>query len=200
MATDDRLARTVRVERILMEVAVGKRAPLTLTEYRDLALSLGKPSEYHTDAQRALLAEDRDAGRYRRLRAQHWASSSLAVVRNPKVAVKLGHECPSLDRLDALVDALEANEQCDGIEVTTFNSEVREFRSGLACPAGETAPEASDRESLAMYRSARDRADRLRALCDEMGEALESLMDTGFTRGPQGMRANAALAKWKESK
>lgn len=41
---------------------------------------------------------------------------------------------------------------------------------------------------------------RLHALCEEMGEALEDLIDTGFTRGPQGKRATKALAKWKESK
>lgn len=47
-----------------------------------------------------------DAERYRRLRAQTWFASPLAVVRDPRSAVKLGHDCPSLDRLDAAIDAM----------------------------------------------------------------------------------------------
>lgn len=49
---------------------------------------------------------ERDAARYRWLRAQHWDSGPLAVVRNPKDAVKLGYEAPSGDRLDAAIDKL----------------------------------------------------------------------------------------------
>lgn len=45
-----------------------------------------------------------DAERYRWLRAQHWDTSKLAVVVDPKRAVKLGHDLPSLDRLDAVID------------------------------------------------------------------------------------------------
>lgn len=46
----------------------------------------------------------RDAKRYRFLRNQHWPVAYLAVVVNPKVSVKLGHDCPSGDRLDEQVD------------------------------------------------------------------------------------------------
>lgn len=46
----------------------------------------------------------RDAKRYRFLRNQHWPVAELAVVCNPKVSVKLGHDCPSGDRLDQQVD------------------------------------------------------------------------------------------------
>jgi hypothetical protein len=46
-----------------------------------------------------------NAERYQWLRAQNWNDASLCVVVNPKQAVKLGHDCPSLERLDALVDA-----------------------------------------------------------------------------------------------
>lgn len=46
----------------------------------------------------------RDAKRYRFLRNQHWPVAYLAVVISPKVAVKLGHDCPSGDRLDEQVD------------------------------------------------------------------------------------------------
>lgn len=48
------------------------------------------------------------AARYRCLRAQHWSSSPLAVVSQPKEAVKLCHDCPSLERLDEMVDGLMA--------------------------------------------------------------------------------------------
>lgn len=47
----------------------------------------------------------RDAERYRWLRAQCWNQSSLCVVAQPKVAVKLGHDCPSFERLDEAIDA-----------------------------------------------------------------------------------------------
>jgi len=50
-------------------------------------------------------ADETDAKRYRWLRAQNWNGSLLAVVADPKDAVKLGHECPSLDHLDAAIDA-----------------------------------------------------------------------------------------------
>ena len=46
-----------------------------------------------------------DAERYRWLRAQHWDESPLAVVCAPKAAVKPGHDCPSLGRLDDAIDA-----------------------------------------------------------------------------------------------
>ena len=46
-----------------------------------------------------------DAARYRWLRSQNWNDGVLGVVVNPKTAVKLGHDCPSLDRLDEAIDA-----------------------------------------------------------------------------------------------
>lgn len=46
----------------------------------------------------------RDAERYRWLRAQHWDTSPLAVVVDPKNSVKLGRDCPSKDRLDEAID------------------------------------------------------------------------------------------------
>ncbi len=49
-----------------------------------------------------------DAERYRWLRTRHWSDSTLAVVRYPRDAVKLGHELPSLDRLDGAIDAARA--------------------------------------------------------------------------------------------
>lgn len=44
------------------------------------------------------------AERYQWLREQHWNDSPMAVVMRPKDAVKLGHECPFGDRLDAYID------------------------------------------------------------------------------------------------
>ena len=62
----------------------------------------------HIDEQAAEIEQLRpDAGRYRKLRAQHWWSGTLAVVRNPKESVRLGGFCPSHDLLDAEVDLLE---------------------------------------------------------------------------------------------
>ncbi|NLC21504.1 MAG: ead/Ea22-like family protein [Halomonadaceae bacterium] len=45
----------------------------------------------------------KNAELYRALRAMHWHDSPLAVVRNPKVAIKPGHDCPSGDRLDEAI-------------------------------------------------------------------------------------------------
>lgn len=45
-----------------------------------------------------------DAKRYRFLRNSHWPSSEVAVVSSPRVAVRLGHDCPSGERLDGMVD------------------------------------------------------------------------------------------------
>lgn len=48
--------------------------------------------------------DETDAERYRWLRAQHWSDNNIAVVRNPRDAMKLGHDAPSGDRLDAFID------------------------------------------------------------------------------------------------
>ena len=50
-------------------------------------------------------ADETDAKRYRWLREQNWNDGLLAVVADPKAAVKLGHDCPSLARLDEHIDA-----------------------------------------------------------------------------------------------
>jgi len=46
----------------------------------------------------------RDAARYRWLRQQHWNEAPMCVVMQPRKAVKLGHDCPALARLDAAID------------------------------------------------------------------------------------------------
>lgn len=45
-----------------------------------------------------------NAARYECVREQTWDASAFCVVMNPKDAVKLGRDCPSHERLDALVD------------------------------------------------------------------------------------------------
>lgn len=47
----------------------------------------------------------KDAARYRWLRDKHWSDSVMCVVKHPMIAVKLGYECPSNDRLDEAIDA-----------------------------------------------------------------------------------------------
>jgi muconolactone delta-isomerase len=56
-------------------------------------------------AKDALASLERDAARYRWLRAQHWSTAPLCVVSDPKDAVKLGRTCPSGEYLDIEVDA-----------------------------------------------------------------------------------------------
>ena len=52
----------------------------------------------------------KDAERYGFLRNQHWPVARLAVVVNPKISVKLGHYCPSGERLDHQIDLEIARE------------------------------------------------------------------------------------------
>lgn len=55
-----------------------------------------------------------DAARYRWLRSQHWLDGQLAVVMNPKEAVKLGRaDCPTLKRLDDAIDSAMALEKTE---------------------------------------------------------------------------------------
>lgn len=46
--------------------------------------------------------------RYEWLRAQHWSESELAVVVNPKQAIKLGHQAPFGKMLDTMIDRCRA--------------------------------------------------------------------------------------------
>jgi hypothetical protein len=54
----------------------------------------------------------KDAERYRWLRECDWFDSELCVLRDPKKALTSGHglgaDCPSRDRLDAVIDAILA--------------------------------------------------------------------------------------------
>jgi hypothetical protein len=57
-------------------------------------------SEYDLEMEQVF----KDAARYRWLRQQHWNNAPLCVVVQPRQAVKLGHDCPALDRLDEAID------------------------------------------------------------------------------------------------
>ncbi len=70
--------------------------------------------EYARQLERELQAALVDADRYRWLRRQHWEKSNLFVIAGGKSRISLGVDCPSLDRLDAAIDAAEtggANEK-----------------------------------------------------------------------------------------
>jgi hypothetical protein len=69
----------------------------------------------------------RDAARYRWLRKQSWDEGMLCVVAWPRQAVRLGHDCPSLQRLDAAIDAalstIEGQEGSSAIRSGTIRKE-----------------------------------------------------------------------------
>jgi hypothetical protein len=73
----------------------------------DSAAGNQKPNELtaNADVSAYIASLVEDAERYRWLRQQYWNNAPLCVVAQPKQAVKLGHDCPSLDRLDAAIDA-----------------------------------------------------------------------------------------------
>lgn len=54
------------------------------------------------------MALRKDAERYRWLREQDWNTGLLAVVSEPKSAIKLGYDAPSRQRLDEAIDAAVA--------------------------------------------------------------------------------------------
>jgi hypothetical protein len=79
----------------------------TISKYVDKSIALqglkssfGAPYGKEDVERSALYAEN-----YRWLREQHWDTSALCVVVDPKKAVRLGHECPSGDRLDEAIAA-----------------------------------------------------------------------------------------------
>lgn len=71
----------------------------------ELSLCLRHAMGAMLEAEAEMAAMRKDAERYRWLRAQNWSDGLLAVVADPKDAVKLGHDCPSLARLDEQIDA-----------------------------------------------------------------------------------------------
>lgn len=55
-----------------------------------------------------MTSDQKDAERYRKLRAMDWFDGPLAVVTRPKETVRPGTDCPSRERLDDLLDAIPA--------------------------------------------------------------------------------------------
>lgn len=79
----------------LAAIGAGGVEPLRKREFLH---QIDEQAQIYSDVQR-------DAERYRWLRKQHWNEGILCVVAQPKKSVKLGCDCPSLDRLDCFIDA-----------------------------------------------------------------------------------------------
>lgn len=88
-------------ERVNEELSACKEGPGTCGYWRETARAHLAEIEELKGENEALR---KDAKRYRFLRNQHWPVAYLAVVVNPKVSVKLGHDCPTGERLDGQVD------------------------------------------------------------------------------------------------
>jgi hypothetical protein len=69
------------------------------------AAEISKHIDRIAELERRLEEVQKDAERYRWLREQSWDTGLLAVVADPKDAIKLGYDCPSLARLDEQIDA-----------------------------------------------------------------------------------------------
>lgn len=91
-----------------IENADANGIPAEYTEVGRRNYIIGMLSTKLTAAEDRLAAVSADAERYRWLREQEWSASKLCVVVEPKRAVKLGHDCPSLHRLDEAIDAARA--------------------------------------------------------------------------------------------
>lgn len=105
-------AEVERLNLLVMQGAEGRAEAAHAERYYRQAEALLTKNERALHAELAALkaAQDdqaRDAARYRKLRWQDWFASPLAVVVNPKDCVKPGSDCPSRDRLDAMIDAIE---------------------------------------------------------------------------------------------
>ena len=87
--------RIAELEAQLAAIGAGGVEPL---RKRECLHHVAEQAQIDSDAQR-------DAERYRWLRKQHWNEGVLCVVAQPKKSVKLGRDCPSLDRLDCFIDA-----------------------------------------------------------------------------------------------
>lgn len=61
------------------------------------------------ETQNAELAKD--AGRWRKFREMNWHNSPIVAVMGPKMNVRLGTDCPSVDRLDDIIDAALASQK-----------------------------------------------------------------------------------------
>jgi hypothetical protein len=90
------------VERLRAELAAGAARQGGGTSPDVSVINYGNPVDNFSGG---AAGTEKDAERYRWLRAQHWNESNMAVVRYPKTSVKLGFDCPSGERLDEAIDA-----------------------------------------------------------------------------------------------
>ena len=95
----------VLTDEMLVMMDERNAAVLDAKENMEIANEFKKLMEqYRQHAEAAYKQSNIDAERYRWLRLQNWDCSPLAVVTKPIEAIKLGYDCPSRDRLDALID------------------------------------------------------------------------------------------------
>lgn len=91
-------------------VQSGAITPEDLREFKQILLqSLGGvtwQAEQSAELERLRKCE-KDAERWRKLRAMDWFDSPFCVVRDPKGRISLGSDCPSGTRLDSFIDAIE---------------------------------------------------------------------------------------------
>lgn len=98
-----RLEAAAEIERL--KVALDDHYDSAWDKIALLTKSLGEMTKERDELRGQVEALRVDALRYRWLRLQHWDEADVACVKRPKDAVKLGHDCPSLERLDAAIDA-----------------------------------------------------------------------------------------------
>ena len=96
----------LQIVKLRAEVERMRRMPITDEQFAALnALRVaGEAQNKAIDMLKAEIESLRaDADRYRWLREQHWHDGTMCVVVAPKQSVKLGADCPSGERLDALI-------------------------------------------------------------------------------------------------
>lgn len=64
----------------------------------------GEAAQYIDELEKKIKDLQLAADRYNFLREQHWDTSPIAVVKYPKANIKLGSDCPSMERLDEIID------------------------------------------------------------------------------------------------
>lgn len=82
------------------------QALLELSELPDTGECSHGYSRAKVHLERYIADLERDAKRYRKVRALYWNDSPMCVVANPKANLFIGAHCPSGEQLDTLVDNL----------------------------------------------------------------------------------------------
>ncbi|WP_186122330.1 hypothetical protein [Burkholderia gladioli] len=128
-----------------------------------------------------------NAERYLTLRAQQWESSNLFIVAGGKSAIRLGVDCPSLERLDAAVDALRG-ESGEPPVLASFDSWLANEYPEIAAAMASDFANPDLVESVDMARAAWDRASRPTAPADAIS----------LLRKAHGTLASAALTQIRD--